>query len=173
MQNQFSQQVSIGSFRTIKYTSKLALSSHNAGHSLVYSNLHSDGYRENDETNRHNLTWTSTITRNRTKIDLLAAFIKMDAFIPSSIDMKTFLETPEKAAANWAVARGYEDYSRAFGGISVQQNMNKNWQAKISTFGQTNKNNELRPFNILQEKSHYMGFRTILEKKSLVTDITF
>lgn len=164
-QNQFSQQISIGSFQTIKYTGKWSVSGQNARHSLVYSHLHSDGYRENNETNRHNLTWTSAITRNRTKIDLLAAFIKMDAFIPSSIDLKTFQETPMKAAATWAITRGYEDYSRAFGGISVQQNLNKNWQAKISTFGQFNKNNELRPFNILQEKNHYMGFRSVLEKK--------
>ncbi len=163
--DQFSQQVSIGSFQTIKYTGKLSVSGQNAGHSLVYSHLHSDGYRENNETNRHNLTWTSSITQNRTKIDLLAAFIKMDAFIPSSIDLKTFQETPEKAAPNWSAVRGYEDYSRAFGGISVQQTLNKNWQTKISTFGQTNKNNELRPFNILQEKNHYLGFRSVLEKK--------
>jgi len=165
LKNQFSQQVSIGSYQTIKYTGKLAISGQNAGHSLVYSHLHSDGYRENNQTNRHNLTWTSALTRNRTKIDLLAAFIKMDAFIPSSIDLKTFQETPKKAATNWATARGYEDYSRAFGGISVQQNLNKNLQAKISAFGQTNKNNELRPFNILQEKSHYLGLRSVLEKK--------
>ncbi len=172
LKNQFSQQVSIGSFQTIKYTSKLALSSQNAGHSLVYSHLHSDGYRENNETNRHNLTWTSSITRNHTRIDLLAAFIKMEAFIPSSIDLKTFQETPKKAAANWAAARGYEDYSRTFGGISVQQNLNKNWQAKISTFGQFNKNNELRPFNILQEKNHYLGFRSVLEKKYQTANAT-
>lgn len=165
LKNQFFQQVSIGSYQTIKYTGKLAISGQNAGHSLVYSHLHSDGYRENNETNRHNITWTSAITRSRTKIDLLAAFIKMDAFIPSSINLKTFQETPQKAAANWATARGYEDYSRAFGGISVQQNLNKNWQVKISTFGQFNKNNELRPFNILQEKNHYLGFRSVLEKK--------
>jgi len=170
--DQFSQQVSVGSFQTIKYTGKLSVSGQNAGHSLVYSHLHSDGYRENNETNRHNLTWTSSITRNRTKIDLLAAFIKMDAFIPSSLDLKTFQETPQKAAANWAAARGYEDYSRAFGGISVQQNLNKKWQAKISTFGQFNKNNELRPFNILQEKNHYLGFRSVLEKKYQTANAT-
>jgi len=163
--DQFSQQASIGSFQTIKYTGKLSVSGQNAGHSLVYSHLRSDGYRENNQTNRHNLTWTSSITRNHTKIDLLAAFIKMEAFIPSSIDLKTFQETPRKAAPTWAAARGYEDYSRVFGGVSLQQNLNKNWQAKISTFGQFNKNNELRPFNILQEKNHYLGFRSVLEKK--------
>lgn len=163
--SQFSQHVSIGSFQTIKYTGKLVFVHPNYGHSLVYNRIHSDGYRENNATNRHNLTWTSTISKNQTKIDLLAAFIKMDAFIPSSIDLKTFQETPEKAAANWAATRGYEDYNKAFGGISVQQSMKKNWKAKISTFGQFQKNNELRPFNILQEKNHYLGLRSVVEKK--------
>ena len=164
LKNGLSQTISIGSFQTVKSTEKLALATRNSGHSLVYSHLHSDGYRENNESNRDNLTWTSTLTRNHTKIDLLAAFIKMDAFIPSSIDLKTFQETPEKAAANWATTRGYEDYTTVYGGISLRQTLNKNWQAKISSFGHYNKNNELRPFNILQENNHYQGFRTVIEK---------
>ena len=124
--SQFAQQVSIGSFQTIKYTGKLVVASPNAGHSLFYNRIHSNGYRENNETNRHNLTWTPTVFKNRTKIDLLAAFIKKDAFIPSSIDLKTFQETPQKAAVNWAATRGYTDYSKVFGGISVEQTLNKN-----------------------------------------------
>jgi len=161
----FATQVSVGSYQTIKYIGKLVVAGKNAGHSLVYNRIHSDGYRENNETNRHNLTWTSTFTRNRTAIDLLAAFIKMDAYIPSSVDLKTYQETPEKAATNWANAKGYEDYRKLFGGISIRQTFDKNWQAKLSTFGQTNQNNELRPFNILQEENRYLGFRSVLEKK--------
>jgi iron complex outermembrane receptor protein len=165
LNNALSQTISVGSFQTVKTTEKLALASRNSGHSLVYSHLHSDGYRQNNESNRDNFTWTSTLTKNHTKIDLLAAFIKMDAFIPSSIDLKTFQETPEKAAANWAATRGYEDYTTIYGGISLRQTLTKNWQAKISSFGHYNKNNELRPFNILQEQNHYQGFRTVIEKK--------
>ena len=163
--DQFAQQVSVGSFQTIKYTGKLVVASPNAGYSLVYNRIHSDGYRENNENNRHNLTWTTTFTQNKTQVDLLAAFIKMDAYIPSSIDQKTFQETPEKAASNWAAAKGYEDYRKVFGGISIQQTFNKNWKAKLSTFGQANQNNELRPFNILQEENNYLGLRSVIEKK--------
>jgi len=165
LNNVVTQQVSAGSFGTIRYTGKLSLAGKNSGHSLVYSNIHSNGYRENNETNRQNLTWTSAITKNKTKIDLLAAYIKMFAYIPSSIDFKMYQETPGKAAPNWATTRGYEDYQKLFGGISVQQSMSKNWQAKIGTFGQFQTNDELRPFNILQEKTHYLGFRSTIEKK--------
>jgi len=165
LHNQFAQHVSIGSYQTIKYTGKLAVATKNAGHSLVYSDIHSDGYRENNVTNRNNLTWTSTYARNKTKIDVLAAFIKMNANIPSSIDQKMFQETPEKAAPSWAAIQGYEDYQKVFGGISVQQAMQKNWQASIGTFGQYQNNHELRPFNTLQEKNHYWGFRSVIEKK--------
>jgi len=162
--NQFSQSVSAGSYQTIKYTGKLTVSGQNSNHSLVYSHLHSDGYRENNSSNRHNFTWTSSITRNRTEINLLATYTNMFAYIPSSIDWKTFQETPEKAAVNWAATKGYEDYDRFYGGISVQQNLSKNWQFRLSTFGHLNRNNELRPFNILQEKNHFLGFRSAFEK---------
>jgi iron complex outermembrane receptor protein len=166
------QQVSAGSFGTIRYTGKLALAGKNSGHSLVYSNIHSDGYRENNETNRQNLTWTSTLTKNKTSIYVLAAWIKMFAYIPSSVDYKTYQETPEKAAPNWAATRGYEDYQKLFGGISVQQSMSKNWQAKIGAFGQYQTNDELRPYNILQEKTHFLGFRSTIEKKYISANKT-
>jgi iron complex outermembrane receptor protein len=162
--NQFSQSVSAGSYQSIKYTGKLTVLGKNSIHSLVYSRLHSDGYRENNESNRHNFTWTCSITRNRTEINLLATYTNMFAYIPSSIDWKTFQETPEKAAANWAATKGYEDYDRFYGGISGKQNLSKNWQFRLSTFGHLNRNNELRPFNILQEKNHFLGFRSALEK---------
>lgn len=163
--SQFTQSVSVGSFQTIKYSGKLAIAANNSNHSLVYSRIRSDGYRKNNETNRHNLTWSSMVTKKQTTINLLAAFIQTDAFIPSSIDLKTFQATPEKAAANWAATRGYEDYKKAFGGTTVHQDFNWNWLAKVSIFGQFNKNNELRPFNILQEKNHYLGQRSVIEKK--------
>lgn len=165
VKSEISQQVSAGSFQTLESTTKLALAGKDAGHSLVYSRLHSGGYRENNETNRHNVTWTSTVTKKHTKVDFLGMFIKMDAYIPSSIDLKTYRETPWKAASNWLATRGYEDYTTAFGGVSVQQTLKKGWQLKAGTFGHYNKNNELRPFNILQENNHYLGFRTVLEKK--------
>ena len=161
----FAQSISVGSFATIKYSEKLAIAAKNSSHALVYSRFSSDGYRENNATNRHNLTWSSTFTRKQTTINLLGAFIQTEAFIPSSIDLKTYEATPEKAAANWAATRGYEDYKKAFGGMTIQQNFERNWLAKISIFGQFNKNNELRPFNILQEKNHYLGERSVLEKK--------
>ena len=65
VKDMFVQQVSAGSFQTIRYTGKLVVAGQNSAHSLVYSRLHSDGYRENNETNRHNLTWTSTFTRSK------------------------------------------------------------------------------------------------------------
>jgi iron complex outermembrane receptor protein len=163
--DRFDQQISVGSFNTIQYNARLTASNNNSGHSLTYNRIHSNGYRTNNETNRHNLSWTSTFTRNRTQIDLLAAFVKLDAFIPSSIDLKTFQEKPGNAAANWGAVRGYEDYKKLFGGISLRQTINKTWETSVSVFGNYQHNNELRPFNILQEKSNYFGFRTLTEKK--------
>ena len=162
---QFSQRVSVGSFQTIKYTGKLEVALKNSSHSLVYSHFHSNGYRENNESNRHNLTGSTSFTRNQTTVNLLGVFIQTEAYIPSSIDLETFQTTPEKAASNWAATRGYKHYEKAFGGMTIQQGFNRNWLAKVSLFGQYNTNDELRPFNILQEKNHYVGERSVVEKK--------
>lgn len=160
-----SQNVSYGSFNTIKYTGKVDIAAANSSHSIVYSRFHSDGYRENNDMDRHNVTLTSTTTKKLTTVNLLGAFIHSDASIPSSIDLTTYQLNPEKAAANWAAARGYESYKKAFGGISLQQALPHNLQAKVSLFGQYATNNELRPFNILQEENYYTGLRGVLEKK--------
>jgi len=170
--DQFKQQISVGSFQTIKYTGELSVVGKHSGHSVTYNRIHSDGYRQNNETDRHNLTWGTSYSKNRTQINLLAALIYLDAFIPSSIDLKTFQETPEKAAANWAAAKGYETYHKAFGGVSVTQNFERNWQATVSLFGQSNRNNELRPFNILQEENQFQGARSIIWKKFVSDRLT-
>lgn len=162
---QVSQSVSIGSFNTIKYTGKVDVAARNSRHSLVYSRFHSDGYRENNEMGRHNVTLSSGFTNKQTSVNFLGAFIQSDAYIPSSINFDTFQSNPEKAAANWAAARGYEDYKRAFGGLTLQQGSNDKFLAKVSLFGQINTNNELRPFNILQEQNNYAGARAVVEKK--------
>jgi iron complex outermembrane receptor protein len=162
---QFSQNTSVGSFGTLKYSGKLTLAEGKTRHSLVYSRFHSDGYRQNNEANRHNLTWTSTYSHRGSSVSLLGMFVKNKAFIPSSIDLKTFKETPEKAAANWFNTRGFEYYQKAFGGITFQQEFAHDWLLKLSGFGHFNANDELRPFNILQEKNHYIGQRSTLEKK--------
>ncbi|MBC8003970.1 MAG: TonB-dependent receptor plug domain-containing protein [Verrucomicrobia bacterium] len=162
---QFSQSVSIGSFNTIKYSGKADIATRNGSHSVIYSRFHSDGYRDNNEMDRHNVTLASSMTKKQITVNLLGAFIQSDAYIPSSIDFNTFMNTPQRAAANWAAARGYEDYRRAFGGLTLQQGFNDNLLAKVSLFGQINTNNELRPFNILQEQNNYVGARAIAEKK--------
>jgi len=163
--SQLSQSVSVGSFNTIKYTGKADIAGNNSNHSIVYSRFHSDGYRENNEMDRHNVTWSSSITKKNTAINLLGAFIQNDAFIPSSIDLNTYLSSPKKAAANWAAVKGYEAYKKAFGGLSLQQKFHDQWIAKVGLFSQFATNNELRPFNILQEDNNYWGLRSVLEKK--------
>lgn len=157
--------VSIGSFNTIKYTGKMDIAAKNSSHSLIYSRFTSDGYRENNEMGKHNVTLLSGFTKKQTSIHFLGAFIQSNAYIPSSIDLNTFNTNPEKAAVNWAAARGYEDYKRAYGGITWQQGFKNKLLAKVSLFGQVNANNELRPFNILQEKNNYVGTRAVAEKK--------
>lgn len=163
--NHVSQKVEIGSFNTIKSLTKVAFLNYHSSSSLVYSRLNSDGYRENNQTLRHNVLFQSSYSYNRTKIDILTSLVRTEAFIPSSLDEKVFNESPEKAAASWGKTKGYEDYKRIYSGVSVKHSFTDSWYLSTSLFGYINKNNELRPFNILKEENNYYGFRTYLQKK--------
>ena len=99
------------------------------------------------------------------EFNLIINHTHLKAFIPSSIDLETFTNTPEKAAANWAKTRGFEDYEKTIAGVSAVSRWKRNWESQISIFGNQFQNYELRPFNILEEKSHSYGNRIIFEKK--------
>jgi iron complex outermembrane receptor protein len=59
----------------------------------------------------------------------------MKAYIPSSLDLPTFQETPEKAAANWQNIEGYEEYTNGQFGISLNITTDNNHKISAATFG--------------------------------------
>lgn len=170
--NQVMQKVEVGSFNTIKSLTKASYSENNFSNSLVYSKLNSEGYRENNQTSRHNVLYLSSYSKNNTVIDVITSAVRTEAFIPSSVDEKGYNESPEKAASSWEKTRGYEDYKRVYAGLSIKQSLLNNWLFSTSIYGFYNKNNELRPFNILKETSNYYGFRSYIRKKLYVGNIS-
>ena len=112
-ENSFVQNQTIaGSFGTVKNTISAGLTDKNLNIFALGSVLHSDGYRENNETNRTNLLLNSTwnISPN-TQLQVLLKGTKMDAFIPSSLNREMYDETPWKAAPTWMSAKGNETYT--------------------------------------------------------------
>ena len=117
-QGHFSQQIinnefTIGSFGLFKNLTNIKLSSKTSNFNTTYSNTHSDGYRENNEYNRQTFTITSNhFINEKNELSFLASYINLKAFIPSSINETTFLNSPKSAAFTWNSSKGFEDTKR-------------------------------------------------------------
>ena len=158
-------QSTFASFNTYKNTLSAGIKQGNLDVFALGSVLNSQGFRENNATNRANLTLHSGYSvSEKTELEVLIKLTKMKAFIPSSIDLNTFMETPEKAAANWQGIRGYEAYTK--GQLGLSANVQTGSQSKISAavFGSFRDADEPRPFNLLLENSEYLGWRGYYQK---------
>jgi iron complex outermembrane receptor protein len=119
--NTIENQTTRASFNTWKNTLSAGFNHKKLNTYLLGSVLNSDGYRENNNTNRVNFMLHSEYAlSNRIIFQALLKMTKMKAFIPSSIDLTTYLESPQKAATNWKDVRGYEAYSKGQVGLSAK-----------------------------------------------------
>jgi len=133
--------------------------------------LSSEGYRANNNTDRNNILLNSMYTfSEKANLQVLVKATKMKAFIPSSLDFKTFQDSPESAAANWAGVEGNEEYSNAQIGISFNRFTNTDGKISVAAFGSIKNLDELRPFNRLAESSDYMGWRMYWQKRITIDD---
>ncbi len=165
VQNFAQNQTTIGSFGTIKNILSAGVADKKLDILALGTILKSDGYRENNKTNRSNILINSTYYFSpNTNLQLLLKGTKMSANIPSSLDLPTFQESPEKAAANWAAIKGYEDYTNGQFGISLNFSPDINHKISGAAFGSFRDADELRPFNRLVEASNYIGARAYGQK---------
>src|SRR5690606_37621007 len=96
-------------------------------------------------------------------------------FIPSSIDLETFKNSPQKAAGNWKSMQGYEAYTKGQAGISLNYLTGAHSKISLAAFGNFRDADEPRPFNLLLENSNYAGSRGYFQKTrdSNAAKITF
>lgn len=128
---------------------------------LTYSNTHSDGYRENNELNRQTITLASNHYLNdKNNLNVLANFIDLKAYIPSSINEDDYINEPAKAAFTWARSKGFEDYTKFLLGLSWQHEYNEKSKQVSSIFTSLLDAYEARPFNILEQGTNAVGLRT-------------
>jgi len=157
--------ISVGSFGTIKNTLSAGILQNKLNIYALGSFLKSEGFRANNNTNRYNLLINTKYSlTERSNLQILLKATDMKAFIPSSLDLPTFKEHPEQAAANWQNIEGYEDYSNGQFGISFNHLSPKNEKISVATFGSIRKLEELRPFNLLKESSNFIGWRAYIQK---------
>jgi iron complex outermembrane recepter protein len=151
-------------FGSYNMSRKLVNLSHGAESSSVfinYSDLQSDGYRENGEYDRKSfLAHASLQTPEGNRLSLLANFTRLKAYIPSSVNEDTFLNSPESAASNWAQARGFESYDLGSIGVSYEHSFSTNFINTTNVYLNFRDAWEPRPFDILKEERVSAGVRT-------------
>jgi iron complex outermembrane receptor protein len=129
----------------------------------IYSNTHSDGYRENNEYNRQTFTINSNhFLREKDDINFLASYVDLKAFIPSSVNEDDYINNPKSAAFTWRQSKGYEDSQRGIFGLSWNHQYTNNLKQTTSVFTSFKKSYEPRPFDILTENTSAIGIRSRL-----------
>lgn len=165
IQNYIQNQTTIGSFGTIKDILSVGINDKKLNIFALGSILKSEGYRDNNETNRSNILFNSIYSFSpNANLQVLLKGTKMKAYIPSSLNLPTFQEHPEQAAANWKGVEGYEEYTNGQFGVSLNITTSNNHKISAATFGSFRDADELRPFNRLMENSNYIGWRAYVQK---------
>jgi len=161
----------LGSFDLQKFDVQVSIGGQTNSANIIYSNTQSDGYRENNDLKRQVISAASNHYLNENnKLSFIGNYIDLKAFIPSSIDEETYLNSPESAAITWANAKGYEDYKKGLFGLSWQHKFSAKTQQYTSIFTSFLDSYEARPFNILQEKTIAFGIRSKIISETKLFD---
>src|SRR5690606_8119327 len=152
-----------GSFGLHKEVIKLNHGSAKNSFRAIYSNTHSDGYRENGQYDRQTFTLnTNHFLSEKDELTFLMSYVDLFAYIPSSISESAYLNNPSSAAFTWKQAKGYEDSQRGIFGLSWNHEYNDNLKQSTSVFTSFSNSYEPRPFDILEEDLFAIGLRTRL-----------
>lgn len=160
-----------GSFGLNRASIKLNHSDDGKNISLVANNTQSDGYRDNNSYERKSVAIIADFyTNDNNSLHFFGNFVKLKAFIPSSLDLETFENNPTAAAFTWQQSRGFEDYDKYLFGLAYLHNFSPFWQLNTGVFSTGQDTYELRPFNILKDNNNGLGVRTVLSGKNTIFD---
>jgi len=133
---------------------------------LSFNHLDRDGYRDNSGYNRNSITaYAKTQLNEASSLSFFGNYIRLKAYIPSSINATDFRENPQKAAFTWNQARGYESYDKILAGLSYNWQINEQNSWTTSVFTNTRDGYEPRPFDILDEDTFAFGIRSNLNSE--------
>jgi len=150
-----------GSYGLQKFLINTNLGNKTNAAKITYSNTHSDGYRENNELKRQTVTLASNHYLNeKNNLNVLANYINLKAYIPSSLNEDDYINDPSKAAFTWGQSKGFEDYDKFLLGLSWQHEYGPKSKQISSIFGSLFDSYEARPFNILEQGTKAIGLRT-------------
>ncbi len=150
-----------GSYGLKRILAEASLGLKRSNFNILYSNNHSDGYRNNNKYDRQTLTITSQFDAGeKNKFSLLGSYIDLTAGIPSSLNQVSFNTTPREAAFTWGRSQAFEDVNYGIFGLTWKHQYNAATSHNTSVFSSFRNNYEPRPFNILEEKSNSIGIRS-------------
>ncbi len=156
-------ELSIGSFGLVKGNLSINHGGSKNGLKAIYSNTYSNGYRANNEYDRQTFTLTSNHYFNeKNEVSFVGSYVDLKAFIPSSLNEKTFISEPTSAAFTWAKSKGFEDAQRGVFGLSWKHQYKEDVKQITSIFTSFREAYEARPFNVLTENTLALGLRSRL-----------
>lgn len=162
---------SFGSYGLQKHTVSAALGSEQSQLLAMYNHLQSDSFRENGNYDRKSITFHAGLRgSDNGKFTLIGNFIRLKAFIPSSIDRDQLHSAPEKAAYTWGASQGYESYDKGMLGASYRHQFSSWLDNQTSVFLNFRDAYEPRPFDILKEEQVATGVRTRFNYKHQISD---
>lgn len=166
--------LTIGSFGLKKYVLQTELGNNTNSANLIYSNFHSDGYRDNNITDKESITIASKhFFNSKNSFSFFGNYINLKGFIPSSIDEENYLNNPTSAAFTWNNAKGYEASKKGMIGASWKHTFNDSTNQSTNIFYSNFDTYEARPFNILKEQTAGFGIRTRLNSLSKIFNSSF
>lgn len=153
--------VDFGSFGLLKRTVTIGHGDFSKNLFATYNHLQSDGFRENSGYDRKSFVFNGKINSGaNSSFSFLGSFVRLKAFIPSSISETDFMNNPEIAASNWKQAQGFESYDRLLAGLAYTGKISEKIRNTTSLFVNYRDAYEPRPFDILKQQSFGIGART-------------
>ncbi|WP_140485998.1 TonB-dependent receptor family protein [Flavobacterium sp. GSA192] len=150
-----------GSFGLMKQILSVGSADSNSSVFVNYSNLQQDGYRVNSDYNRKSLNlFGKQRLSGKSTLSFFGIATRLKAFIPSSISETAFNNNPKSAAATWLAAKGFESYDKLLAGLGLEYQFSENWSMDNSFFTTLKNAYEARPFDILEDKTKSVGFRS-------------
>ena len=108
----------VGSFELFKHTLTAGYSDEKSNIYANYTTLQNEGYRSNSNYDRKsfNLFGKQHLSKNGI-LSLFAISTRLKASIPSSLNETDYNNSPQRAAANWEAAKGFELYDKVLVGL--------------------------------------------------------
>lgn len=151
-----------GSFNTFHSDINANFSKGKTVFSLNQDFISSDGYRDNNQVSRYNLSGFSSTVWDKDVLTVFVNYTNLVGEIPSSITLEDFETNPASAAANWEGVNGGEQYNQQMIGVNHSKEIKEKWRLSSSLFYNRLSSDERRPFNTALINSNNFGGRYVL-----------